>query len=206
MNRNCLLGAVLWLCSGVAFAADQGASASLVEKLERIQTYSSHFQQTILDANGNEVQVTEGEFNAQRPGKFYWQTEPPYEQLVVGNEETVWVYDPDLEQVTIHQQQLANTPAAILSGDLSEISQKYRVEQQKQGKKTVFNLQPVATSGADFSSLLIAFKGKSLVGLTLIDQLGQKTEIAFSKIKTNKKMDSTLFEFVAPEGSDVITQ
>ncbi len=182
------------------------AAQRLSEKLSALETFSSEFEQKLIDANGFEIQVTNGEFKAKRPGYFYWKILPPYEQVIVSNTELLWLYDPDLEQVTIQPYTTSrSSPASILSGDVSYISENYIVTEIKTGKKAAYKLDSKPSSLADFTSIEIRFKGKSLAGLQLADQLGQKTEIEFKKTKVNKKLDESIFKFVPPEGVDIIS-
>ena len=186
---------------------EESASVKLIQALEQINSYSSEFLQEITDANGNEVQTTEGIFKAKRPGLFYWKTLPPYEQIVIGNEDRLWVYDPDLEQVTIHNQIAAhNTPAAILSGDLTHLAKNFDVKMSKKGKLIEYSLFPKEIGGQSFSSLMLQFKGKNLKSLTLKDQLEQNTHIIFSKTKNNPAIDDSTFTFIPPEGTDIVQQ
>lgn len=178
----------------------------LSQKLNAIKTFSSSFDQRLEDANGFEVQVTSGEFKAKQPGYFYWKIDPPYEQVVMSNTELLWLYDPDLEQVTIQPYQMSHSsPASILSGDVSFIAQNYSVTEVQSGKKASYKLDAKPGSPTDFSSIEIRFSGEALSGLKLFDQLGQKTDIQFSKAKTNKRIDDETFEFRPPPGVDVLS-
>ena len=109
--------------STVAFA--EAALDSFIKRLDVVSSMETHFEQVTLDQSGEVLQSLSGTLTVARPGKMRWQTEPPYEQLVVSDGELVWVYDMDLEQVTIRQLEakLQDTPALLLSGNTSEIAE-----------------------------------------------------------------------------------
>lgn len=182
------------------------AQSDFIARLESIQTLSGEFTQTITDADGEEVaEKTQGKFSLKRPGKFYWETSPPYQQIVIGNEAGLYLYDPDLEQVTIYgREEFLNSPAAVLSGDAASISQKYSIRSEGDKKKQVYILSEKDATNKSFDTLTFLFNKDNLISLELKDQLGQITAITFSKVKLNKPVDNTLFVFVAPDNVDVI--
>lgn len=189
------------------------AEDEFLQKLNAINTLSGSFTQTITDQDGNDIQEsTSGKFLIKRPGYFYWETQPPYEQLIIGNPDRLWVYDPDLEQVTVHNQsQLENSPASILSGDDKDIKEKYTVTAENvTGKKkqsiTEYHLRGKADGQKSFDTLTFVFKGDALQSLALKDSLGQTTEIIFKNVKVNREIDSAKFDFEPPPGVDIITQ
>ena len=115
--RMLLLAALA--CSPVfAHADDEAAVKRLTGLLDRAQTLSGRFSQLTLDGSGTQLQETSGQLALKRPGLFRWHTDAPQEQLLVSNGQKVWLYDPDLMQVTIQtlDQRLTHTPALLLSG------------------------------------------------------------------------------------------
>lgn len=177
-----------------------------IAHLESINTMSGAFKQTITDADGEEVaDPTEGKFHLKRPGKFYWETSPPFEQVVVGNDAGLIIFDPDLEQATIYnREEFLRSPAAVLSGDAESINKKYNIEQKEVKGRQIFVLREKDVDNKSFENLTFVFKKDKLISLALKDQLGQMTNIVFDKIEVNKKIDDSLFVFVAPDGADVI--
>lgn len=184
------------------------AEDEFLQKLNGINTLSGSFTQTITDQDGNEIQeTTNGKFLIKRPGYFYWETLPPYEQLIIGNPDRLWVYDPDLEQVTVHNQsQLENSPASILSGDDKNIKEKYTVTAEKKKRVIEYHLRDKAEGQKSFDTLTFVFKGDALQSLALKDSLGQTTAITFNDVKVNREIDSAKFDFEPPPGVDIITQ
>ena len=112
-----------------AQADEEAATQRLTELLNQAQTISARFSQLTLDASGTQLQETAGQLVLKRPGLFRWHTDEPMEQLLVSNGQKVWLYDPDLEQVTIQtlDQRLTHTPALLLSGDVSQIRENFEI-------------------------------------------------------------------------------
>jgi len=141
--------------------ADENASTKrLTSLLSQADTLTGRFSQLSLDASGTQLQETSGELALKRPGQFRWHTDEPMEQLLVSNGEKVWLYDPDLQQVTIQQldQRLTHTPALLLSGDVSTISENFEVSHKEVGDVIDFTLRPKARDTL-FDSLRLSFRG-----------------------------------------------
>ncbi len=193
---------VLLFCAPLSAFAD--AAQDLKSRLDTIQSLRGRFTQALTDKTGANLQSSAGEFALQRPGYFLWQSEEPYEQTVIGTPEKVWIYDPDLEQVTVRgsEQQSDNSPARLLSGDLSELRSSYEVS-AKSNDKQAFHLVP-RTSDSPYRYIEFTFSGDKLATLHFQDKLDQKTEIHFEQLQTNISIPADTFVFTAPEGTDVI--
>ena len=111
------------LCAGACLLVAQLANAGAIDKLhqflESTRTVRADFAQTVVARNGRQGQVSSGVMIISRPGKFRWQIDKPYAQLLVGDGEKIWIHDPDLRQVTVRKAgpTLGGTPAALLAGD-----------------------------------------------------------------------------------------
>ena len=129
------------------------------------------------------------------------------EQLLVSNGEKVWLYDPDLEQVTIQalDQRLTHTPALLLSGDVSKISENFEISYKEGGSVVDFILKPKSKDSL-FDSLRLSFRSGMLNDMQLIDSIGQRTNILFLNVKMNEALDDGQFSFDIPEGADVIQE
>ncbi|MDM8349652.1 outer membrane lipoprotein chaperone LolA [Pseudomonas sp. sp1636] len=194
--------------SSVAVLADEDASAQrLTALLNQAQTVSARFSQLTLDGSGTQLQETAGQLVLKRPGLFRWHTDAPMEQLLVSNGEKVWLYDPDLQQVTIQtlDQRLTHTPALLLSGDVSKVQENFEISHQEGGNVVDFMLKPKSKDTL-FDSLRLSFRGGVLNDMQLIDSIGQRTNILFLSVKMNEAVDDTLFRFDIPEGADVIQE
>ena len=142
-----------------------------------------------------------------RPGQFRWHTDAPMEQLLVSNGETIWLYDPDLMQVTIQKmdQRLTHTPALLLSGDVSKIAESFDITLKEGGNVVDFILKPKAADSL-FESLRLSFRGGMINDMQLIDNVGQRTNILFLGVKMNPPVAASQFTFEVPEGVDVIQE
>ncbi|WP_225774553.1 outer membrane lipoprotein chaperone LolA [Pseudomonas sp. Marseille-Q5115] len=193
--------------ASVSAVADDQAVKSLTQLLEKSQTLTGRFSQLTLDGSGTQLQETSGEMALQRPGLFNWHTDAPQEQLMVSDGKKVSLWDPDLEQVTIKtlDQRLTQTPALLLSGDVSKISQSFDITSKEAGDVIDFVLKP-KTKDTLFDSLRLSFRRGLINDMQLIDSVGQRTNILFMGIKANEPVPASKFTFVIPKGADVIQE
>jgi|GEM_PF-34566 len=189
-----------------ATASDNPAT-QLSELLGKAQTLRGGFAQLTLSASGTRLQEVGGQMALQRPGMFRWHTDAPLEQLLVSNGQTVWLYDPDLEQVTVQKldERLTHTPALLLSGDVSKISENFEITQENTDEQSTFTLKPKSADSL-FDSLRLSFRRGLISEMQLIDNSGQRTSIHFLDVKMNRVLVGTTFEFEIPPGTDVIEQ
>ncbi|KAB0549964.1 outer membrane lipoprotein chaperone LolA [Pseudomonas argentinensis] len=202
-----MLLAVLTTASLFAHADDEAAVKRLTELLNQAQTITARFSQLSLDGSGTQLQETAGELALKRPGLFRWHTDEPMEQLLVSDGKQVWLYDPDLEQVTIQSldQRLTHTPALLLSGDVSQIRENFEITFKEGGSVVDFILKPKSKDTL-FDSLRLSFRNGVLNDMQLIDSIGQRTNILFMSVKMNQPLDDKQFSFEIPEGADVIQE
>ena len=192
-----------------AVANTQHALAGLQKKLGSIKSFSANFIQATQDSLGNTLQSVEGFMQVAKPGKLRWKTEGIYEQLVVSDGQSLWIYDADLEQVSIKNMdnRLSETPALLLGGDISAIDDDFIISQLPSDSQLLYVLQPKDTSQL-FDSLELTFnslhKDQPLTEMVIRDASGQVTLISFNNVSNNPKLDDTLFTFDIPKGVDVI--
>ncbi|MDI5933943.1 outer membrane lipoprotein chaperone LolA [Halomonas kalidii] len=188
----------------VSALASEGAER-LTRMLEPLQTYEAAFEQQILDGSGERLQQARGRMWLSRPGKFRWEVDAPYQQEVVSDGEEVYLYDPDLEQVTVQalDQRVTHTPALLLSGSASELTDSYDVSRQQQGSAETFTLMPKSADTL-FEELRMTFRGERLAFLQMTDSTGQETAIEFLDVQMNEAIDDSTFVFEIPDGTDVI--
>ena len=189
------------------FAVDKKTSTGEVylEKfLEKTQTLEANFQQTLRTHEGEVLQQTEGKFYLNRPGKFRWNYKTPYEQVIVSDGERIWIYDVDLEQVTVQKQSagLPSSPMALLQ-DSAMLHQSFKVSPLDE-HEGVYRLKLESkTRESDFTEIVVGVDAKGLRFMQLHDQFEQVTDIVFSEISTNTNIAKEIFEFIPPEGVDV---
>lgn len=184
------------------------AEKQLQEYLAAIQSLEAGFEQQLVDARGQRLQKTEGDMRLLKPGRFYWETQSPFPEVLVSDGETLWLYDPDLEQVTIQKldQRMAHTPALILSGETATLSYDFDISlQQKSDDEAVFTLKPLAGDSL-FEQMTLYFKQGQLAWLELEDSLGQQTRVELINPRYNQPLDPAGFDFVIPENVDVIQE
>jgi len=201
-----MLVSALSLSSVAAFAAESDVQR-LSQLLSNSKTIDARFSQLTLDASGTQLQETNGQMTVQRPGQFYWHTDAPQEQLVVSDGKNVTLWDPDLEQATIKKldERLTQTPALLLSGDISKISQSFDITSKEQGEVMDFTLKP-KTKDSLFDSLRLSFRRGLVNDMQLIDTTGSRTNILFNGVKVNEPVPAGRFKFDIPPNADVIKE
>ena len=195
-----LLGA-----SSIAAAADDEAIAQLEAFTRSIETFSASFQQTLYDENSEPLQTSKGTVVLKRPGRFVWTYTEPAAQEIVADGTRIWLYDQELEQVTVNaiDERLAGTPLVLLMGD-APLTEAFEVESlgEEQGVQWL-ELTPRSES-SDFETVFIGLADGGLSAMELRDNFGQATQIRFADFESGIKIDDSLFEFHVPDGVDVI--
>jgi len=175
--------------------------------LNRLESYQADFKQTLFNEQGVELETSTGKVYMQNPGRYRWEYEQPYVQVLITDSDTLWVYDKDLAQVTIKNVSGAidNTPAAIISGQ-QNISDNYVVVNM--GVIEGFDFIELTPRDVDsqYRSVRLGFDKNNLVMMVLHDNLGQITRIDFHNPVRNKRFGGPLFTFDMPEGVDVIDE
>ena len=193
------------------FCACAAAQAATVETLKAFlqQTTSgkARFAQIIVDKNLKELQRVTGTMQFQRPGKFRWEYHKPYEQTIVGDGAKLWIYDKDLNQVTVRKldQAIGNSPAALLAGN-NEIERVYTLTNLgNQEGLDWLEAVPKAKENA-FERVRLGFSASGLQAMELRDAFGQVTIIKFAGLERNPVLPADVFRFTPPKGADVITE
>lgn len=202
--RTLIAGALVSLTVPGLALADNGADR-LTRILEPLTTYVADFDQQILDGSGQRLQSASGEMWLARPGRFRWEVDAPYSQVVVSDGEQVTLYDPDLEQATIQplDQRVTHTPALLLSGSAEALTENYTVASNQRGVTEVFTLTP-RSADTLFETLQLTFHSERLGGLQMTDSTGQQTAIEFDNVKQNGTIEDSRFSVELPDGTDVI--
>lgn len=182
----------------------QNSAEILQKKLNAVQAYQANFSQTVK-AGGRIIQRSKGKMAILRPGKFRWYSYSPMKQLIVADGEKLWIFDKELEQVTVKTQKkgLGGTPALFLSGYDDTVSRDFEVTLTEAKNKQIFNLSPYDKEGS-FKKVTLIYQRDKLTGIILLDKLDQTTQVKFSRIKVNPSLKKRLFEFKPPKGVDVI--
>ena len=184
-----------------------GAMNSLESFVKDVRKSRAIFSQLLLDKNAKIIQESSGTMQFERPGKFRWHYEKPYEQLIIGDGETVWFYDIDLNQVTVRKLDIAigSSPAALLAGEDTIESNFDLDEIGLQGELEWLEAKPKIREGS-FESVRLGFTPAGVLKkVVLHDNFGQTTVIIFSGIEKNPHLEPELFKFTLPKNSDVIS-
>lgn len=185
-------------------AVSLAASTALVNLLEPLVNGAGGFEQVTYDSNGQAVQRSSGKFALMSPGKFYWHTTDPYEQILVSDAQTIWLYDPDLEQVTVKSfaDEQSQLPVRILSGEFDLLDKEFELSENSNEDGRVFLLEPKSGTG-NVASINLKFVGRVLASMTVVDKTNTKTEFSFSDRTALSEEDKSSFAFEIPEGADV---
>lgn len=209
LARSCS-HALTWLTAIASLTLAPVAHATgSIEKLKafaaQTQSARASFTQTVRDKDGATIQTASGKLVFARPGKFRWEYENPYQQTIVGDGQKLWVYDKDLNQVTVKKMEgaLGSSPAALLAGS-NDIERYYNLDAK--GTKGGLDWLEAYPRDEDsmFSRVRMGFKGNMLEAMELYDRMGQVTVIRFGKLQRNPKLADSVFTFTAPPGADVI--
>lgn len=196
------LGIALFL-AGPAMADNRDDLIALVNGLTSL---SATFEQQRYDETGTLLETSSGECQVQRPGRFRWVYRTPFEQHIVSDGEYVWIYDVDLDQVTVNTigDAPGGSPAALL-GNETDVAAHYAIEESDDGDDGLawFVLRPQA-GGGDFARIELGLANGELGAIRLHDNLGQRTLLRFTDVARNDALESGLFDFTPPPGIDVI--
>lgn len=196
-------GMLLLLISPVVYS---GVALEQLESfIQDIETFEADFEQTLYDSDGESLQKSLGSIQLKRPGKFVWTYFSPEEQQIVADGERIWMYDKDLEQVTVNtiSDRIAGTPLVLLMR-AAPLEDSFAI--QELGSAEGINwveLTPKADS-SDFEQVFIGLNADGLAAMELRDNFGQATQIIFTDFKAGVEFSDSLFEFVVPDGVDVI--
>lgn len=185
--------------------------ASSIEELKGLLqdtlTARGRFAQVVLDKDLKLLQQASGKMAFSRPGRFRWEYDDPYEQVIVGDGTRLWIYDKDLNQVTVRKLQgaLGASPAALLAGS-NEIEEGYRLSNAGSEQGLDWLEAVPRTRDTVFERIRLGFSKSGLEAMELRDQFGQITVIKFSAMERNGELPAGWFRFTPPAGADVISE
>ncbi len=200
------------LIVGASLVLSLGAQAGPVEDLDALlsghQTAQARFTQFSMNESGSRAEESRGYFAVERPNRFRWVTETPFVQEIVSDGEYIWIYDPDLEQVTrkAADEQGGSAPAMILNGQIEQLSQSFDIRKidEDVGGVALFELLPKNTENSTFTRIRLLFEQDRISELSMQDSLGQRSMLTLQDLEYDAELPADVFKFVAPEGTDVI--
>lgn len=198
------LSLLLAVAAPASSAADS-ARARMEAFSRDLKSVSADFSQTVRTAQATVGDTSRGTLALQAPRQFRWQTLEPYEQLIVADGTRVWIYDPDLEQVSVRSQSTeeAQSPLTVLT-DLSLIDRDFVASEAGEHDGLVWLRLTARAEEPEFEYAELGFDAGGLARMTFKDQLGNVTEMRFSAWKRNPGLPADTFRFTPPEGVDVI--
>jgi outer membrane lipoprotein carrier protein len=197
------LAFVLFL--GLAGPAAAEGLAALEARWAAIRSLEASFVQVQRDGDGVLLGESTGRFAVERPGRFRWAYESPYEQILVSDGSVLWVHEPDLKQASRRPaaEAMAGTPAELLAGEAA-LSQAFTIQPlPAEGGAQGWRLEP-RQRDAEFSRIDLWFEGDTPVRLVFSDPLGGSTEVRFSAPRLNARLPRATFRFSPPRGHEVV--
>ena len=202
------------LIAACALPAGAGGLESLENFVRTAKSGKADFTQVVTspakDGQAPRSKTSSGSFEFSRPGRFKFVYKKPFEQTIVADGKTLWLYDVDLNQVTARSQAavLGSTPAALIASapDLRSLQADFTLQAapDRDGLEWVQAI-PKAKEGS-LQSVRVGFKGDSLAVLEILDSFGQQSRLSFGVFAVNTGSDAAAFQFKPPAGADVIRQ
>jgi outer membrane lipoprotein carrier protein len=199
------VGVALLFAAAPLFAQAAGAVDRLHQFLASTKTLKADFAQLVVTRGGRKPQESSGVVSISRPGKLRWDIRKPYPQLIVSDGEKVWIYDSELQQVTVRQvgSAIGGSPAALLSGN-NDLERNFTLSEAGERDGMLW-VEAVPKSGdSGFERVRIGFAGNDLKAMELQDSFGQTTLIRFSALERNPQLPAGSFRFVPPAGVDIV--
>jgi chaperone LolA len=204
MLKKLFIGLSIFMC---ATAAHAGAIEKLKTFIASTHSAQANFTQVVLEQNGKRMQSASGVMQFQRPGKFRWSYQKPYEQIIVGDGAKFWMYDKDLNQVTVKKLDaaLGSSPAALLAGS-NEIERGFSLKEAGSRDGLEWLQATPKSQDSSFSAVWMGFDAEAgLAAMELNDTFGHKTVLRFTAMQRNPKLAASQFQFTPPAGADVIS-
>jgi len=210
LSQAAALAALVTAAGVSATEADHASQKTSAQQrvaafFDELETLEADFVQILSDRTGQVLDRSAGHLAIAKPWRFRWDYTEPATQVIVADGERLWLYDRDLEQVTVRpiDTTLAGTPAMLLSGD-GTLAEEFRAESLEQrGTVTWIALVPVRPD-TDFREVRLGLEGDALRYMELDDKLGQTTVLEFTDVEVNEPLDAQRFVFTPPADADVI--
>ncbi len=197
-----------------SMAAQASGLDSLENFVKTIKSGRAEFTQVVTpparEGQAARSKTSAGTFQFVRPNRFRFDYRKPFEQTIVADGQTLWLYDADLRQVTARKQAqvLGSTPAALIAAapDLTALRKDFDLEAagEKDGLQWV-QATPKVKEG-QLLGVKVGFRGSELAALEILDSFGQRSVMTFSKMELNVPVPADTFNFKPPQGADVLKQ
>jgi outer membrane lipoprotein carrier protein len=191
---------------------------SLETFVKTTQSGRANFTQVVTsptrEGQAAKSKTSTGTFEFLRPNRFKFVYQKPFEQSIVADGQTLWLYDADLNQVTSRKlaQVLNGTPAAVIAAaaDLKGLESDFALSAQADRAGLQWVLATPKTKDGQLQNIRVGFKatdkGNELAALEILDSFGQKSVMSFNRFEVNPALSAASFQFKPPVGADVIRQ
>jgi outer membrane lipoprotein carrier protein len=190
----------------LAGAVRADAVDTLKDFVRDVKTGTAAFTQTVYSPDGAKKKISSGNFEFSRPNRFRFEYKKPFEQVIVGDGQKVWIYDADLNQVSSRKfdQALGATPAAVLAG--GSLDKDFDLAALPDGNGLAWAQATPKAKDGPVQSLRVGFKGKQLAAIEILDGFGQRSLLQFTQVVANPPLPADHFRFKLPPGAEVIEQ
>lgn len=185
--------------------AEAGAIDQLHQFLQSTRTLKADFAQLVVAKGGRKPQQSSGVVAISRPGKLRWEIRKPSPQLIVGDGEKIWIYDTELQQVTVRPvgKAIGGSPAALLAGK-NDLEKNFTLAEAGSAEGLNWVEATPKSGDSGFEKVRLGFAAADLKAMELHDSFGQTTLITFSALERNPALPANAFKFTPPAGVDVI--
>lgn len=205
---------IIALTAAFAASAWAGGMEALEAFIKNAKTGRAEFTQTVTgparEGQTARSKTSSGTFEFQRPNRFRFTYRKPFEQVIVADGQTLWLYDQDLNQVTQRSQSkvLGSTPAALIaaSPDLQTLRRDFDLQALPDSGGLQWVQATPKTKEGQLHSMKAGFRGDELAVLEILDGFGQRSVLQFSGMQVNAAVAADAFRFQPPQGADVVKQ
>lgn len=199
-----LLSLIILMICGSGFTVQASGKADLAKFFKDLKGFSATFEQQVQNPQLSVTDQASGKLWIDRPGKFRWDYQQPYQQQIISNGLRIWIYDVDLEQVTVKEfdDTVGQTPALLLSSE-EPLETSFRIKESGELEGLNWVILFSKNQDAGFTSIQLGFKDGVLAEMWLKDNLDQTTQLVLKDVKRNPKMAASMFELDVPETVDI---
>ena len=205
MRPSALVFSVFLVCASVTASAADGPRARMEAFSKGLHSVGAKFSQTVTDANGHRGDASNGTLAIEAPRQFRWETVKPYQQTIVADGQKVWIYEPDLQQVSVRSQssEEAHSPLTVLT-DLTQLDSQFNATEDAPRDGLEWLKLTSKAKEPEFEYAELGFDASTLQRMLFKDQLGNTTEIRFGDWSRNPNFAAALFTFTPPKDVDVV--
>ncbi|HOY69758.1 MAG TPA: outer membrane lipoprotein chaperone LolA [Methylotenera sp.] len=179
--------------------------SSLRDFYSKTNAMRAQFSQVVNDAQGRKIQEVQGTMQLYRPNKFRWDYKKPYEQQIVSDGKQVFLYDVDLQQVTVREisKALSASPASLLAGGAA-LDENFTLSNEARSDDLTWVQVLPKEKDSGFDKVFLGFKADKLQKMELHDSFKHITHISFKAVERNPALQNSVFIFTPPKGVDIV--